>query len=158
MTRTVLVSKLNRQLLTARLHAITGNDTSNINEACGAIFYVVMYAAKTVKFDITCPDWRIVRGALNVIYELDEGDDPNHATVRMPVLAGLDAIERIKGHLKQLPLARGVMDMSLRIQYGKGIVSAHLQNLSKGLTPNGNEFFDKNGKLAVRAVNGGPAA
>lgn len=94
-TRAVVVSKFDRQIRAAKLHAITGNDAANINEACGAIFFVVMYAANTVGFGIDGPDWRIVRGALNVIYELDDGDIPKE-TDRRPILAGLAAIERLK--------------------------------------------------------------
>ncbi len=149
--RAVMTSKLDRQIMTARLHAITGNDPKNINEASGAIFYVVMYAAATVGFNIDCPDWRIVRGALNTIYELSAEDDVD-GLIRTPILSGLDAIERIKNEMPTSALARGVIDMSMRVRHGNGILGGNFMNLAKGLSPDGNRFVTKNRVLSVCAV------
>lgn len=78
----------------AQIHAMVGDDSAEMVNKAGRMFYTVLGAAIADNLDPEMPELRILRGACNAMYE-QAGEEVIASERRASMNAGLQACERL---------------------------------------------------------------
>ena len=95
--RAVIANKWAKTALNAHIHALIGNNSEKLVNEAGRVFFVVLGAIRADKIGVIDPDEpdvRILRGAVNAVYD-QAGEPVIDALRRASIVSGLLAAERL---------------------------------------------------------------
>lgn len=115
--RAIVVQKWTAKGVDAQIAAILGSSARTLCNLAGRCFYVVLGAAAAEGMHHDDPDVRVIRGAVNEMYDTaDLVDVPERS--RAPIVSGLEAVQRLTTRLKVKSLADAHFDMERRLAAG----------------------------------------
>lgn len=117
----------------AQLQALIGSDARTLCNKAGKMFFVILGAAITEGLSPDEPDLRIVRGAVNAVYDIaDLTELPESA--RAPINSGLDAVKRLAARMTTRALADACFDLQSKLASGD-VHMSHFHELIPGYGP-----------------------
>lgn len=106
----------------AQIHAITGADPKELANLAGRMFFTVLGAAMAAGMTGDEPDLRIVRGAVNAVY--DQVDQPVITpAARAAINSGLEAVKRLAQQFTQRQIVDAHFDMLTKLRVGDVLMS-----------------------------------
>lgn len=130
--RALIAAQWHRTKLDANIHAMMGDDSHNLVQSSGAVFFVVLGAANAQHMDPETPDMRILRGAVNAMAE-QAGKPEVSDTHRAGILSGLQACQRIIPDLTQRNINDAAVALTAALAKPQGAVTfGDFLNLAKG--------------------------
>ena len=118
--RAVIAAKWNQTALNANIHALIGNNSDKMVNEAGTVFYVVLgalQADKSADVDADSPDIRILRGAVNAIYD-QAGNDHIDAARRASIVSGLLAAQRLIKLIPRKLVVDSACDLAGKLNHG----------------------------------------
>lgn len=114
--RAVIEQRWRETLTDAQLHALIGDDSDNFVNAAGRVLFVILGACMEDVIDHDMPEVRIIRGAVNALYE-QAGDARIEASRRRAIRAGLHACVDLMPILSRKSLIDAAVDLELRLHH-----------------------------------------
>lgn len=108
--RAVAVQQWTQQGIDAQLQAFMGADARKVCNAVGRMLFVALGAAITEGLSADEPDLRVIRGAVNSLYDMADLEDVPEG-MRQSVISGLEAVKRIAARVKVKSLADAHFDL-----------------------------------------------
>jgi hypothetical protein len=124
--RAVIAQKWTQTAVNAEIHALIGNDSDKLVNEAGRIFYVVLGAAIESGMSPDVPDVRILRGAVNAVYD-QAGEAEINETRRLSIISGLQAARRITEVVAYKALVNTACDLHLKLKTG----DVHMSDFAK---------------------------
>lgn len=115
--RAILEKQVRETLDAAHRSALSGDDSDEMVNKAGRIFYVVLGAAVRDEMDRDLPDIRIVRGACNAMFE-QKGCAVVDSGRRASLKAGLQAAERLLCALDYDSVVKEAFELHLQLRAG----------------------------------------
>lgn len=129
--RALIAQRWQKDAIDAHIHAFTGEDSSRLVDLSGRMFYVALGAAVATGLDQDSPDIRIIRGAVNAVYD-QAGEETIQGGRRASILSGLHAVARVAEKVSTKALTDAACDMESRLRDGhvmypdfEAIIAAH---------------------------------
>lgn len=98
--RAVAYKQWTEQGVDAQIHALMGGDPKQMCNLAGRMFFTILGAAMTEKLSAEEPDLRIVRGAVNAVYDQVDAEQVSES-LRASIASGLEATKRIAARVSQ---------------------------------------------------------
>jgi hypothetical protein len=115
--RALLAQRWRKESVSAGIHAMIGEDAEKLVNTAGKTAYVILGACAAANLSHDLPDIRILRGAVNAIYDqADQQDIPEHR--RASIVSGLEACNRLLPLLTQRQVSDAALDLELRLLHG----------------------------------------
>lgn len=102
-------------IATARIVAMVGEGGLAIVNRAGGVFYVILGACREAEIPVDDLDVRILRGAVNAVYDQAENDSVDELQ-RQAIVGGLEASVRLIERLEHAQLVRAACDLSLKLR------------------------------------------
>lgn len=113
--RAVIAAQWRQNVATSRIHALMGENTRELVNQSGRVFFVVLGAAIEVEVDVDLPEIRVIRGAVNATHD-QAGVEPIDPARRASILAGLDASVRLLEVLPYPSVVRSACDLAIKLR------------------------------------------
>ena len=115
--RALLARRWQKDAVAAGIHAMIGEDAGKLVNYAGKTAYVILGACAAANLSADLPDIRILRGAVNAIYDqADQQAIPQER--RLAIVSGLEACNRLLPLLTQRQVSDAALDLELRLQRG----------------------------------------
>jgi hypothetical protein len=101
----------------AQIHAILGGNPTELCNLAGRMFFTILGASITEKLDPEDRDIRIVRGAVNAVYDQVDATEISPAN-RASILSGLEAVKRLASAMKQRSIVDSHFDLINKLRTG----------------------------------------
>lgn len=101
----------------AQIQVLMGSDARTLCNKAGRMFFVILGAAIAEGFDADDLDLRIVRGAVNAVYDIANLTEVPEAS-RAPINSGLEAVKRLASRMTTRSLADACFDLEAKLARG----------------------------------------
>lgn len=115
--RAIIAQRWQKDAIDAHIHAFTGENSDKLVDLSGRMFYVALGAAVAAGLDPESSDIRIIRGAVNAVYD-QAGQEEIQGGRRASILSGLQACARVAEKVSAKDLTDAACDMELRLRAG----------------------------------------
>lgn len=132
--RAAMEAAVRETFTAAQFHALIGDDSDQMVNKVGRIFYVVLGAAVVDELDPELPDIRILRGACNAMYE-QAGEAKIAAARRAAMNAGLLACERLLAELDYDSVIDQAFELEVQLRANGHTQWSDFERKLKALTP-----------------------
>lgn len=113
--RAVICAKWRKDMIDSKIHVLIGDDSDRMVNLTGRMFFVALGAARHEEISADDADIRIIRGAVNAMY--DQAEEPEIAIQRRASIAsGLEAVSRLCRRVQQKSLNNAACDLELRLR------------------------------------------
>jgi hypothetical protein len=113
--RALIAADWRTNIATSRIHAIMGDNSDALCNRAGSVMFVVLGAALAAGTDENDAEIRIMRGAVNVLYE-QSGAASVLLANRAPLLSGLEAAVRLLVRLPAKAIVDAACDLHLKLK------------------------------------------
>lgn len=113
--RAVIEKQWHSTTVTARIHTLIGNSSEGMVNAAGRVFFVVLGAAVAEHSDAEQVDIRIIRGAVNSVFDLAGQEDISDER-RASIDSGLRAAERLVPTFARRSLTDSACELELKLR------------------------------------------
>ena len=120
--RAVIAAKWSDTALNAQIHAYIGGDGQKLVNEAGRVLFVVLGAAMATGLDADMPDIKIVRGAVNAIFD-QAGEAVIDELRRASIISGLHASARLLEDVPRKVLVDCACELHLKLRYGHVLMS-----------------------------------
>lgn len=113
--RAVIEQRWRETAVNAEIHALIGGDGQKLANEAGRVLFVVLGAALADGLGADDPDIRVVRGAVNAIY--DQVDEPEvDGLRRASIVSGLQAGQRVLARVPRKAVIDAACDLALKLR------------------------------------------
>ena len=130
--RALIAQQWRQQVATSRIHALMGENSRELVDQAGRVFFVVLGAAISEGLSADLPELRVIRGAVNATHD-QAGTELIDATRRASILAGLEAAARLLAVLPYSALVRSACELAAKLKH-QDVMLTDFQSLLKGST------------------------
>lgn len=115
--RAVIAARWQSTALNAHIHALIGNNAEKMVNEAGSVFFVLLHAAQACGVDADEVDMRIIRGAVNAVY--DQVDQATVPTLRRAsIVSGLQAAQRLHATLPRKAITTAACTLAIALERG----------------------------------------
>lgn len=115
--RAIIASRWLKASIDAHIHALIGSNSDKLVDLSGRMFYVALGAAMAERIDPSDPDLRIIRGAVNAVYD-QAGDEQIRDIRRASIISGLHAVGRLSERVQAKSLIDSACNLELMLRSG----------------------------------------
>jgi hypothetical protein len=102
------------ELTKAGIHAHMGGDAAALCQHAGVVFFVVLGAARQLDLAADMPELRVVRGAVNAVYDQRDVADIEDVH-RLAIISGVEAAQRLASAMPQRVVVDSYWGLCLKL-------------------------------------------